>query len=159
MHGRDEDTAFNHWSNSAVLALSLPSHCCLSLCWYYMQANSISWAYHFITLLTANIPPLSSALRTQGIDLVWRWGITHSSLDHTLCLMLIGLARVTLARPKKVSATVKLCLWGGDCEAKCLRLFSHAKSYRVSFRFTPKLSDQVVVKTEESNFLYSLLKK
>ena len=36
--------------------------------------------------------------------------------------------------------------------AKCLRSFSHAKSYRISFRFTPKLSDQVVVITEESDF-------
>ena len=51
-----------------------------------------------------------------------------------------------------MSATVKLCLLGGDCEAKCLRTFSHAKSYRVSFRFTPKLSDQVVI-IDESNFL------
>ena len=33
-----------------------------------------------------------------------------------------------------------------------MRSFSHAKSYRVSFRFTPKLSDQVVVITEESDF-------
>ena len=49
-------------------------------------------------------------------------------------------------------ATVKLCLRGGDCEAKCLRSFSHEKSYRVSFRFTPKLSDQVVFITEESDF-------
>ena len=40
---------------------------------------------------------------------------------------------------------------------KCLRSFSHAKFYGVSFRFTPKLSDQVVVITEESDFLYSLL--
>ena len=70
-----------------------------------------------------------------------------ASLDHTLCLILIG-----LARPKKVPATVKLCLRGGDCEAKCLRSFSHGKCYHVSFRFTPKLSDQVVVITEESDF-------
>ena len=40
----------------------------------------------------------------------------------------------------------------GDCEAKYLRSFSHAKSYRVSFRFTPKLSHQVVVIAEESDF-------
>ena len=33
-----------------------------------------------------------------------------------------------------------------------MRSFSHAKSYRFSFRFTPKLSDQVVVITEESDF-------
>ena len=33
-----------------------------------------------------------------------------------------------------------------------MRSFSHAKSYRVSFRFTPKLSDQVVVISEESDF-------
>ena len=33
-----------------------------------------------------------------------------------------------------------------------MRSFFHAKSYRVSFRFIPKLSDQVVVITEESNF-------
>ena len=63
--------------------------------------------------------PLPSALPTPGIDLVWRWGVLRNWLDHTLCLMLIG-----LARPEKVSATVKLCLCGGDCEAKCLRSFS-----------------------------------
>ena len=40
---------------------------------------------------------------------------------------------------------------------KCLKLFSLAKSYRVSFRFTPKLYDQVVVITEERDLLYSLL--
>ena len=33
-----------------------------------------------------------------------------------------------------------------------MRSFSHTKSYRVSFRFTPKLSDQVVVIAEESDF-------
>ena len=33
-----------------------------------------------------------------------------------------------------------------------MRPFSGAKSYRVSFRFTPKLSDQVVIITEESDF-------
>ena len=61
--------------------------------------------------------------------------------------MLIG-----LARPKKVSSTAKLCLPGKDCEAKCLRSFCHAKSYSVSFHFTPKLSEQFVVITEESDF-------
>ena len=61
--------------------------------------------------------------------------------------MLIG-----LSTPKKVSSTVKLCLWGGDCEARCLRSFSHAKSYRVSFRFTPKLSGQVVVNQRKAIF-------
>ena len=70
-------------------------------------------------------------------------------LDHMPCVMLIG-----LTRPKKVPATIKICLRGGDCEAKCLRSFSHAKSYRFSFRFTPKLYDLVVVITRESNFLY-----
>ena len=80
-----------------------------------------------------HLSALPSAL--LDLDLVWRWGVTHNSLDHTLCLMLIG-----LAMSKKVSATVKLdlCLWGGNCEAKCLRLCSHAKSYRVSFRFYPQ---------------------
>ena len=92
--------------------------------------------------------PLPSSLPTPGIDLVWPWGVTRNSLDHTLCLMLI----LELAKPKKVSATVKLCLWGRDCKAKCLRSFSHAKSYRIYFCFTLKLSDQVVIITEESDF-------
>ena len=35
---------------------------------------------------------------------------------------------------------------------KCLRSSSHAKSYRVSFRFTPKLSDQVVVIAGDGDF-------
>ena len=104
------------------LHLWLPPHCCLlSWCYKNMQANSTSWAYH--------PSPLPSALPAPGIDLVWRWGVTFNSLDHTLCLMLI---MIGLARSKKVSATVKPCLWGRYCEAKCLRLFSHAKSYRVS---------------------------
>ena len=137
MHGRGGDTAFNHLSNITVLAPSLPPHCCLSLCWCYMQVNSTSSAYHVITISTATIPPLFPTLPVLEL----------ASLDNTLCLILIR-----LARPKKVSATVKLCLWGGDCKAKCLRSFSHAKSYRIFFRFTPKLSDQVVVITEESDF-------
>ena len=93
---------------------------------------------------------LPSALPAPGIDLDldWRRGVTQNSLDHTLCLMLIG-----LPRPKKVfDSQVKLCLWGGDCQRKCFRSFSHAKSYRDSFRSTSKLPDQVVVITEESDF-------
>ena len=63
------------------------------------------------------------------------------------CLMLIG-----LARPKKVYGTVKLCLLEGDCKVKCLRTFSQAKLNRVSFRFTPKLSNLLVIITEERDF-------
>ena len=48
--------------------------------------------------------------------------------------------------------TVKLCLGGGDCEAKCLRSFSQVKLYRISFRFTQKLSKLAVVLNEESYF-------
>ena len=63
--------------------------------------------------------PLPSALPMPVVDLVWRWGVPGNWLDHMLCFMLLG-----LARSEKVSATIKLCLWGGDCEAKCLRLLS-----------------------------------
>ena len=73
----------------------------------------------------------------------------HSQIARpTPCVMLIG-----LAWPKKVFATVKLCFCGGECEAKCVGSFSQAKYYRVSFLFTPKLSNLVVVITEESDFL------
>ena len=100
--------AFNHWSNSAVLASSLPSHCCLSsqpvvdvTCRSTVPAGPI------INLLTASIPPLSPfALPAPGIGLVWLCCI--SSLDHTHPMMLIG-----LARQKKVYGTVKLGLRGG----------------------------------------------
>ena len=93
-----------------------------------MQVNSISWAYHVMTPLTATIPaPLAPALPVPGIDLVWRWDVPRNSLDHTLCSMLIR-----LARPKKVSATIKLCLWG-DREAKCLSIFS----CKILSRFCP----------------------
>ena len=122
----------------------------IAWCWCYMQVNSTSWGHHPIE--NSHPSPLPSALPAQGIDLAWRWVVTRNSLDHTPCVVLTG-----LARPKKVPATVKLCLWGRDCEAKCLRSFSHAKSYIISFHVTPKLSDLVVVITEESNFLYSLL--
>ena len=138
----------------AVLAPSLPPHCCLSLklmlvlhAGPHAQCQLGLSCYHPIDGYHPS--PLPSALLEPGTNLVWRWGDTHSSLDHTLCLMLI---LIGLARPKKVCATVKLCLWGGDCQAKSLGSFSHAKSYRVSFRFTPKLSDQVVLITEESDF-------
>ena len=59
--------------------------------------------------------------------------------------MLIG-----LAKPKRTYVTVKL--WGGDCEAKCLKSFPQEKLNRVSFRFTPILSNIVVVITEETDF-------
>ena len=126
MEGVGEDShwhAFSHWSNSAVLAPyhpgTLPT---AAWCWCHMQVNSTSRAYH----VNCHHPiggyhpsPLPSALPAPGVDLVWQWGVPRNSLDHTLCLntlMLIGLAKT-----KKMSATVKLCLWGGDCEAKCLR--------------------------------------
>ena len=59
--------------------------------------------------------------------------------------MLIG-----LAKPKRTYVTVKL--WGGDCETKCLKSFPQEKLNRVSFRFTPILSNLVVVITEVTDF-------
>ena len=95
----------------------------IACCWCYMQVDSTSWAYHH-PIDSSHPSSLPSNLPTSGIDLVWLWSVTHSLLDHRFCVMLIG-----LAKPKKVYGTVKLsCLWGGDCEAKCLRSFSQIKS-------------------------------
>ena len=37
------------------------------------------------------LPSLPSALLAPGIDLAWRWGVAGNSLDHTPCVLLIGL--------------------------------------------------------------------
>ena len=154
MEGVVEDShsqVFNHWSNRDKLAPSLPTAAFLHSLLLMLHAGQ-----QYQMGLSCQRPidgyhpsSLPSALLAPSIDLVWRWGVTHNSLDHAPCVMLIG-----LTRSKQVSATVKLCLWGGDCKAKCLRSFSHAESSRVSFRFTPKVSDLdlVVVITEESDF-------
>ena len=78
--------------------------------------------------------PLPSALPAPGIDLVWRWenSVTHNSPDHTLCLMLI-----VLARSKKVSANVELCFWGGDCRGKMFEIVFSCKMLLRFFPFYP----------------------
>ena len=106
-----------------ALCLHLPSlptaasHFSLMLMLHACQQYQLGLSFHH-PIESYHPSPRSSTLPTPGIDLVWRC-VRRNSLDHTLCLVLIG-----LGRPKKVSAIVKLCLWGGYCEAKCLRSFS-----------------------------------
>ena len=87
--------------------------CCLMLMLMLQQVNSTSRAYHVITLLAATIPPLS-ALPAPGIDLVWRWGVPRNSLDHTLCLMLIRLAKTSVRNCQAM--LVRRGLRGEMCE-------------------------------------------
>ena len=139
MHGRGEDTAFNHWSNSAVFAPSLPSLCrsvdtvlrLLGVFYEYdvLFGDTLPTAASLCVDVTCRPTPQQYQLGQQlglschhPIDgyhpsplprlagaghrssLLSRRHSQLASLAHRLCLMLIG-----LARPNKVSATVKLC--------------------------------------------------
>ena len=135
---REDSQTFNHWSNSVVLAPSPPPPPPLPI--VDVTCRSTVLALLIITLLTAPIPPL---LRLAGAG--------HRSSLVMMCPALSA-THLGLAGTKKLYGTIRLCLWGGDCEAKCLRLFSQAKLYRVLSRFTQNFPNLVMVITKESDF-------
>ena len=161
MEGVGKTLSHRHSTNGQTalcLHLWLQPHCCLAL--VDVTYKPTVPAGPIMSSLYWRLPSLPSPLCLAGAghrsSLVMR---CHSQLARPHALF-------DADRASKVKESVR------NCQAMLVRRrlrgemfeivlnFFHAKSFRVTFHFTPKLSvvsDQVVVIAEESDFLYSLL--
>ena len=138
------------------LHLWLPPHCCLFTCRPTMPAGPIiSRPYWRLSPLPSPFH-LAGAGHRSSLAMSDR-GVTHNSLDHTLCLMLIGLALVKRSVRNYQAMPLRGGLRGKMFEIvfSCKILSRFFPFYPQTFcRFWPSCRCNII--SEERDFLYAL---